>query len=131
MTRKLLLVIGLAILGAALAAGTAGAGNGSVVGVGEGGVQIDVPDGTDLPDVQVAPQCSNGADDDGDGVTDMSDPDCTGPLDATESGSSGAPTPPPTTPEPPTGGSGGSGGGSGSGSDTGGDTTPEGGTVGP
>src|SRR6187431_2748540 len=112
MKRKLLLVIGLAILGASLVAGSAGAGN-SVVGVGEGGVQIDIPDGGNLDEVQVLPQCSNTSDDDGDGVTDMSDPDCTGPLDGTESGSSGVPEPPAPTPEPPTGG--GSGGDSGGG----------------
>jgi murein DD-endopeptidase MepM/ murein hydrolase activator NlpD len=133
MTRKLLLVIGLAVLGAALAAGSAGAGSGSVVGVGEGGVQIDIPDGGNLAEVQVLPQCSNQTDDDGDGVTDLSDPDCTGPLDATESGSSGVPEPPTTTPEPPTGGgSGGSGSdGGNTGGDTGGDTTTPGGVVGP
>ncbi len=113
-----------------MAAATAGAGNGSVVGVGEGGVQIDIPDGGNLDDVQVLPQCSNTSDDDGDGVTDLGDPDCTGPLDATESGSSGVPEPPEPTPTPPTGGGGstGGGGGSGGGSD---DTKPEGGVTGP
>ena len=65
MKRKLLLVIGLAILGASLVAGSAGAGSGSVVGVGEGGVQIDIPDGGNLDEVQVLPQCSNTSDDDG------------------------------------------------------------------
>ncbi|MDX6583732.1 MAG: hypothetical protein QOI10_2916, partial [Solirubrobacterales bacterium] len=131
MRRHLLLVVGLAVLGACLAAGTAGAGSSSVVGVGEGGVQINIPDGDNLDQVQVVPQCSNTADDDGDGVTDLADPDCTGPLDASESGTSGVPAPP-TTPEPPTGGGTGGGSGGGGGSDTGtGDTTPEGGTVGP
>ena len=91
MRSKLLLIVGLAVLGACVVAGTAGAGGGSVVGVGEGGVQINIPDGGDLDQVQVLPQCSNTADDDGDGITDLADPDCTGPLDATESGTSGVP----------------------------------------
>ena len=42
-----------------------------MVGVGEGGVQIDIPDGGNLEDVQALPQCSNLADDDGDGVPDV------------------------------------------------------------
>ena len=96
MRSKLLLIISLAVLGASIAAGTAGAG--SVVGVGEDGVQIDIPDGGNLDQVQALPQCSNGADDDGDGVQDMGDPDCTGPLDATESGTNGTTTPSTTTP---------------------------------
>jgi murein DD-endopeptidase MepM/ murein hydrolase activator NlpD len=95
MRRKLLLIVGLAVLGGCVAAGSAGAG--SVVGVGEDGVQIDIPDGQNLDQVQVVPQCSNSADDDGDGLTDLADPDCSGALDATESGSSGVPTAPPST----------------------------------
>ena len=51
MRSKLLLIISLAVLGASIAAGTAGAG--SVVGVGEDGVQIDIPDGGNLDQVQV------------------------------------------------------------------------------
>ncbi|MET0927037.1 MAG: lytic murein transglycosylase [Solirubrobacterales bacterium] len=106
MKSKLLLIVGLAVLGACVVAGTAGAGSGSVVGVGEGGVEINIPNGGNLDQVQVLPQCSNTADDDGDGITDMADPDCTGPLDASESGTSGTPTPPSstttTTPEQPT-----------------------------
>jgi len=96
MRSKLLLIISLAVLGACIAAGTAGAG--SIVGVGESGVQIDIPDGGNLDQVQVLPQCSNNSDDDGDGIVDMGDPDCTGPLDATESGTTGAQTSTTTTP---------------------------------
>ena len=122
MRRNFLLTLGLAILGMVVVAATAGAGGGSVVGVGESGVQIDIPDGGDLPQVDVLPQCSNLTDDDGDGVKDLSDPDCSGPLDATESGSSGVPAPPTeTTPSQPTGGGGSQGGGgSGSGGGSGG-----------
>jgi Transglycosylase SLT domain len=127
MRSRLLLIVGLAVLGASIAAGTAGAGNGSLLGVGEGGVQINLPNGTNLNQLQVLPQCSNLADDDGDGLEDLGDPDCTGPLDATESGT-GAP-PPPTTPAPPTtttpsgsagGGAGGNSAGSGGSSSAGG-----------
>src|SRR5690606_36083179 len=58
--------------------------------------------------LELIPQCSNRKDDDGDGLIDLADPDCTGPLDATESGT-GAPPPPtaPTTPDKPAGNSGG------------------------
>jgi murein DD-endopeptidase MepM/ murein hydrolase activator NlpD len=135
MRRKLSLIVGLAVLGICVVAGSAVAGgNGSVVGVGEGGVQINIPDGGNLDDVQVLPQCSNTADDDGDGVTDLADPDCSGALDATESGSSGVPAPPSTTPEPPTGGGGGGGGGGSGGGEPEGTEAPvpePGGAVGP
>jgi hypothetical protein len=100
MRRKLALTIALAVLGACVAAGSAIGQGGSVVGVGEGGVQINVPEAENLEDVQVLPQCSNTADDDGDGLTDTGDPDCSGALDATESGTSGEPAPP-APPEPP------------------------------
>ena len=122
MRNKLLIVVALAVLGASVTAGTAGAGAGSLIGVGEGGVQINLPSGQNLEDLQLLPQCSNTADDDGDGLTDLGDPDCTGPLDATESGS-GAPatTTPvePTDPAPAQGG-GGQGGGGGGGAQSGG-----------
>ncbi|MGH2986671.1 MAG: hypothetical protein ACRDLO_08295, partial [Solirubrobacterales bacterium] len=86
-----------------MAAGNA-IGQGSAVGVGEGGVQINIPDGENLEDLQALPQCSNLGDDDGDGLTDLGDPDCTGPLDATESGTSGVPAPPEPAEPPPTDG---------------------------
>jgi len=127
MRRKLLLTVGLAILGACVVAGSA-VGQGGVVGVGEGGVEIDLPNGQNLDDVQVLPQCSNLADDDGDGVKDLADPDCTGPLDATESGTSGVPAPtPPAPPEPPAGG-GETGGDTGTGGEV---VKPDGGFTGP
>jgi hypothetical protein len=114
MRRRLLLTVGLAVLGASVAAGTA-TGDGSLLGVGDGGVQINLPNGANLGNLQVLPQCSNLADDDGDGLKDLADPDCTGPLDATESGS-GAPPPTTTTPSTTTSGGGGGGGGHGGGS---------------
>ena len=93
MTRKLLLTIALGATLAIIAAGTAISGTISV-----GQIQVNVPGGgTTTP---ALPQCSDGIDNDGDGLVDMADPDCSSPLDNTESGSSG----------PAGGGSGGSGG---------------------
>ena len=112
MRSRLLLIIGLAILAASVVAGTA-VGQGGVVGVGETGVDVNLPDGQDLQEVEALPQCSNLADDDSDGIKDLDDPDCSDPLDTTESGSSGVPAPV----EPPSGG--GNGGGNGGGSSTG------------
>ncbi len=78
---------------------------------------------TTIPSLQ-APACSNGLDDDGDGLVDMEDPDCESPEDTTEappaSGASGkaaegeavpAPAPAPSSPAPgpEKGGSSGSG----------------------
>ena len=126
MRNKLPIAVALAVLGASVTAGTAGAGSGSLIGVGEGGVQINLPSGQNLQDLQLLPQCSNTADDDGDGLVDIGDPDCTGPLDATESGSGAPTTTTPTEPAdepaaPGTGGSqGGGGGGNGGGGETGG-----------
>ena len=111
MRRRLPLSIGLAILCACVVAGTA-AGQGSVIGVGESGVQVDIPNGQNLDQLEVLPQCSNRNDDDGDGLVDLADPDCSNPLDATESGSNGLPEEP-APPAPPAdgGGNGGAGGG--------------------
>jgi hypothetical protein len=50
---------------------------------------------TPIPSLQ-APACANGLDDDGDGLVDMADPDCTSPTDTSE-----APTPPSTSPASP------------------------------
>ncbi len=107
MRKKFLLTIGLAFVGGSVNVGSA-TGQGGTLGVGDTGIEIQVPSGQDLEQLEVLPQCSNGADDDGDGLTDSQDPDCTGLLDATESGSSGASTePPPEPPDPPTPPSGG------------------------
>jgi murein DD-endopeptidase MepM/ murein hydrolase activator NlpD len=121
MRRRFLLAVGLAVLGGSVVGGTAAGDGGSLLGVGENGVQINLPNGQNLGNLQVLPQCSNLRDDDGDGLTDLADSDCTGPLDATESGST--PAPPTTTTQPPTtsGGSHGGGGGSSGGGST---TTP-------
>jgi hypothetical protein len=142
MRRKLLLTLGLATLGISVATATAiGKQTGSVVGVGSDGVEINVPDGQNLDDFQTLPQCSNLVDDDKDGIKDLADPDCTGALDATESGSAGmpAPEPAPATPPAPGGvtgevgptGEGGPDGGSGDGPGGGGTVVkPGGGSLG-
>ena len=90
MTRKLLVIIALGATLAIVAAGTAISGT-----VGVGNVTVTVP-GT-----EILPQCANLSDDDGDGLVDLADPGCSGPLDTSEDN---APT--------STGGSGGSGGSS-------------------
>src|SRR3954453_5812951 len=61
--------LGLVVLVTALGAGTAGAHSGSAT-AGKG--------------VGLIPQCSNRVDDDGDGLTDLADPGCSGPLDNSE-----------------------------------------------
>jgi hypothetical protein len=133
MKRRLPLTIAFAVFAAAITAGTAGAGNGSLLGVGEGGVQINLPSGQNLQDLEILPQCANTRDDDGDGIADLADPDCTGPLDATESGS-GAPAPETPEPEPEeepdTGGGGNGGGGNTGGGATGGGNGVGGGSIG-
>ncbi|HEY2714662.1 MAG TPA: lytic murein transglycosylase [Solirubrobacterales bacterium] len=50
-----------------------------------------------IPIVPAPPACSNGVDDDGDGLVDMEDPDCESPEDKTEEPASA--TPAPMTPE--------------------------------
>jgi hypothetical protein len=105
MRRKLLVTIALGAALAIIAAGTAT----SQVTV--GGAQVDAPTDT------VLSQCANLSDDDGDGLVDLGDPGCSGPLDTSEYN---APT---SSDDSSTGGTGGSGSvgtgtGTGSGSTT-------------
>jgi hypothetical protein len=58
------------------------------------------PSGQDPPAAEPPPDCSNLEDDDGDGLTDLDDPDCAGPTDADESPASSPPAPAPTVPPP-------------------------------
>src|SRR5262245_37089404 len=92
MTKKLLLIIA---LGAALA--IAAAGTAASVDVGNG-IQVQTPASGNLP------QCSDLSDNDGDGLVDLQDPGCSGPLDNSEY----------NAPPAPSGGSGGGNGGAGS-----------------
>jgi hypothetical protein len=112
MTRKLLVIIALGATLAIIATGTAISGTVSV-----GDVQVDVP-GTET----VLPQCSNLADDDGDGLQDLSDPGCSGPLDTSEYNA--------PTSTPGSGGSGGSGSTTTTGGGGGSTTTTAGGSGG-
>ncbi len=100
MRRKLLLIVGLAVLAASLVAGSVSAAGDELVGVGEDGVEIQLPDGEQLDEVAAPPQCSNKLDDDEDGVTDLDDPDCADPLDTEEAGSAGVPSEPAEPAEP-------------------------------
>jgi hypothetical protein len=85
MENRLLIIVALALLGASITAGAVGASSSSVLGVGEAGVSIDLPDGGELPTVNGSlPECSNGEDDDEDGTLDLEDPQCEGPLDPSE-----------------------------------------------
>ncbi|MGH2960604.1 MAG: lytic murein transglycosylase [Solirubrobacterales bacterium] len=107
----------------------------NIVGSGQDGVDINLPGGSNLPDVKVLPACANLKDDDGDGAVDLQDPGCSSPTDGDEYNApagGGTPTnpttPTPTTPNTPTpttptvpdgsesqGGGGGNGGGGGKG----------------
>jgi hypothetical protein len=94
MRRRVALTLGLAVLGVCVAAGSVGAGGGAV-GLGEADAQVSPPGAPDA--TKALPQCANSVDDDGDGLVDLTDPDCTGPIDTVESGTSGAPAPTTTT----------------------------------
>src|SRR3954453_12834196 len=83
MGRKLLLILALGVLGAVIAAG-AGVASGGLLDTSKTGVSVNLPGGQDLPPVKALPACSNTQDDDGDGLVDMTDPGCSGPLDSDE-----------------------------------------------
>ena len=104
MTRKLLVTIALGAALAIIAAGTA-------TSLTVSGAQVSTPT------VGALPECSNLSDDDGDGLVDLADPGCSGPLDTSEYNA------------PTSGGSGGSGG-SGTTTSGGGSTTTTGGSGG-
>jgi hypothetical protein len=112
MRRNLLITVAFALLAALVVSQTAGANGDGLVDVSSDGVGVNLPGGEDLDVLGPLPQCANLKDDDGDGVTDLGDPDCSGPLDTTESGSSGSGDDGGLEP-PPTGGGGGGGGGGG------------------
>jgi murein DD-endopeptidase MepM/ murein hydrolase activator NlpD len=108
MRRLFLVAIALAGLGVAVTAGTVNAA-GPLLGVGEDGVSVDLPGGSDL-NLDALPQCANLADDDGDGLKDLADPGCSGPVDNSEvnaapappdAGGGGGTLPPPDTTPPP------------------------------
>ncbi len=124
MGRKLLLIVALGVLGAVTAAGAGNASGGDLLNTSTTSVGVNLPGGQNLPPIGSLPACSNLKDDDGDGLTDLADPGCSGPLDSDEY------NPPPP---PPGGGDGGGntgGNGSGSGGGTSGGGTTGGGGYG-
>ncbi len=82
MTHKLALTVALTgfLVVTALGVGMAGADS---LAAGEGAPATLLPATTPAPSVQ-APACANGVDDDGDGLLDSADPDCTSPSDESE-----------------------------------------------
>ncbi|MFL5892622.1 MAG: lytic murein transglycosylase [Solirubrobacterales bacterium] len=83
MGRKLLLILALGVLGAIVAAG-AGVASGGLLDSSKTGVSVNLPGGQNLPPVNALPTCSNGKDDDGDGLVDLADPGCSSPIDSDE-----------------------------------------------
>src|SRR3954463_12223570 len=83
MGRKLLLILALGVLGAIVAAG-AGVASGGLLDSSKTGVSVNLPGGQNLPPVNALPACSNGKDDDGDGLVDLADPGCSSPIDSDE-----------------------------------------------
>jgi hypothetical protein len=149
MKKRLLFILSLSVL-ATVSAGAMTA-SADLLGQGDGNVNIDLPGGSDLPDVTGSlPICTNTQDDDGDGLADLADPGCSGPTDGSEEDPAVEPTTPdpattpapgtsppgtsppsagPITPAPGTeGGTGGSGGSGGSGGAGGGANGGNGGT---
>src|SRR3954453_5315518 len=106
MRHKLALTIALGTCAAAVMVGVSLAGADTVSDLTNSTPSVSVPDVT-TPTVPL-PACANGADDDGDGLADLADPDCVSSAGTSE-GSGPAPVP-----LPPTGGGGGGGGGGGS-----------------
>ena len=91
MSKRLVIALALGVLAAVLGAGAVGAQT--------NGVTVDVP-GVGQVGTNGVLACANGADDDGDGLQDMSDPGCASPADGDESNA--APTAPPSTTTPTT-----------------------------
>jgi Transglycosylase SLT domain len=87
MTRKLLVTVALGAALAIFGAGTATSQIGAQIGAGD--LQVDVPTQggnpqVDVPTQDVLPQCADLSDNDGDGLTDLGDPGCSGPTDGSE-----------------------------------------------
>ena len=108
MRRKLLLALALAVLGTAVTAAVVNADSGTTTTTATTTTTTTTSTdpgtnptgGQNPPPATSRPACSNGKDDDGDGLIDSADPGCSGPLDNNESD----PAPP-----PPGGGTGGGG----------------------
>jgi len=93
MRNRLVITLALGLLAAVVAAGAVSAQSSKVLEVGGTDISINLPG--ELPILNEAlPACSNLIDDDGDGLVDLGDPDCDGPLDNDEAGAAPAPEPP-------------------------------------
>ncbi len=98
MRNRLVLALALALIGGVLTAGAVSAQSTTALGIGTADVEIDIPTGGELPDLDgELPACMNLRDDDDDGEIDLADPDCTGPLDDDEEEQSERPD----EPQPP------------------------------
>jgi hypothetical protein len=104
MRRNLLLAVALAVLGVVVATSAASARTDDLAGAPTSGAPVN-------EDSALLPACSNMRDDDSDGLVDLADPGCSGPLDDDEYNA------------PPPGGGGGGGGGGGTGGGGGGGGT--------
>jgi Transglycosylase SLT domain/Peptidase family M23 len=104
MRDKLALIIALAGFAAVTALGVGIAGASESAGLGEGQAAAPMPGPALLPS-SPASACANEADDDGDGLVDLGDPDCASPADADEQGApaptEAEPVAPPESPAPP------------------------------
>jgi Transglycosylase SLT domain/Peptidase family M23 len=101
MRQKLALIIALAGFAVLTALGVGMAGANSSAGLGAGQAASGLTT-TPAPPSTQAPACANQADDDGDQLTDLEDPDCETASDPTEE----AEAPPPAEPPTPAGGGG-------------------------
>jgi Transglycosylase SLT domain len=87
-------LLALLVLGAGLAGADSGVGGGQVL-------EYNLPPATaTTPAPAEAPACANGSDDDGDGLVDMADPDCSSPQDTNEAPEPGGPENGSTVPSP-------------------------------
>src|SRR5687767_3995901 len=118
MRRNLLVDIALAVCGALVVAGSAGARQ-ELLGSGSSGVDVQLPEGEELPPLGPVPECANLEDDDEDGAMDLDDPGCADALDDDEAdvdpgdgddSSEEPPVDPPGDPGPEPGGDPGDGG---------------------
>src|SRR4051812_893139 len=95
MRHKLALTIALGSCAAAVMLGVSLAGADTVGDLTNSAPSVSVPQVT-TPAVPL-PACANGADDDGDGLVDLSDPDCVSSAGTSEgTGPAPAPVPPPS-----------------------------------
>jgi Transglycosylase SLT domain/Peptidase family M23 len=91
MRQKLALTIALAGFAVVTALGVGMAGADPAAKLGDGQTASGITTGPAIPSLQ-APACANQADDDGDGLVDLEDPDCESASDANEAPEEPAPT---------------------------------------